>query len=139
MTDGLVTIRNQTFSISVNRLNENAPIANDGFISLDEDQVSTAASDVNGVLLTHLSGISSDEDLGDTLTFNLETQSTSGLAVVNGDGTFSYDFDETLEESNDSFEYRVTDEMGQTDVGTCLLYTSPSPRDATLSRMPSSA
>ena len=25
------------------------------------------------------------------------------------------------------------------DVGSCLLYTSPSPRDATLSRMPSSA
>ena len=28
---------------------------------------------------------------------------------------------------------------GTTIVGTCLLYTSPSPRDATLSRMPSSA
>ena len=27
----------------------------------------------------------------------------------------------------------------QTDLITCLLYTSPSPRDATLSRMPSSA
>ena len=27
----------------------------------------------------------------------------------------------------------------QSDVSTCLLYTSPSPRDATLSRMPSSA
>ena len=26
-----------------------------------------------------------------------------------------------------------------TTIGTCLLYTSPSPRDATLSRMPSSA
>ena len=26
-----------------------------------------------------------------------------------------------------------------TSIGTCLLYTSPSPRDATLSRMPSSA
>ena len=26
-----------------------------------------------------------------------------------------------------------------TNLGTCLLYTSPSPRDATLSRMPSSA
>ena len=25
------------------------------------------------------------------------------------------------------------------DIGSCLLYTSPSPRDATLSRMPSSA
>ena len=28
---------------------------------------------------------------------------------------------------------------GQADVHSCLLYTSPSPRDATLSRMPSSA
>ena len=28
---------------------------------------------------------------------------------------------------------------GQDDVRVCLLYTSPSPRDATLSRMPSSA
>ena len=30
-------------------------------------------------------------------------------------------------------------EEGQSVVYTCLLYTSPSPRDATLSRMPSSA
>ena len=29
--------------------------------------------------------------------------------------------------------------LGPTGVGGCLLYTSPSPRDATLSRMPSSA
>ena len=29
--------------------------------------------------------------------------------------------------------------MGSTTTYTCLLYTSPSPRDATLSRMPSSA
>ena len=29
--------------------------------------------------------------------------------------------------------------IGGTKSGTCLLYTSPSPRDATLSRMPSSA
>ena len=28
---------------------------------------------------------------------------------------------------------------GQLDMDNCLLYTSPSPRDATLSRMPSSA
>ena len=31
------------------------------------------------------------------------------------------------------------DEWGRTPHGPCLLYTSPSPRDATLSRMPSSA
>ena len=30
-------------------------------------------------------------------------------------------------------------EMGARVIGICLLYTSPSPRDATLSRMPSSA
>ena len=30
-------------------------------------------------------------------------------------------------------------ELGFHEVETCLLYTSPSPRDATLSRMPSSA
>ena len=29
--------------------------------------------------------------------------------------------------------------FGRIDFGACLLYTSPSPRDATLSRMPSSA
>ena len=29
--------------------------------------------------------------------------------------------------------------VGADNLGTCLLYTSPSPRDATLSRMPSSA
>ena len=33
--------------------------------------------------------------------------------------------------------YSATDAYGN--IGTCLLYTSPSPRDATLSRMPSSA
>ena len=35
----------------------------------------------------------------------------------------------------------VSDRFGQIDglVNSCLLYTSPSPRDATLSRMPSSA
>ena len=34
---------------------------------------------------------------------------------------------------------KVEYEVGQGKKGPCLLYTSPSPRDATLSRMPSSA
>ena len=35
----------------------------------------------------------------------------------------------------DNFDYiRI-----KAEIGSCLLYTSPSPRDATLSRMPSSA
>ena len=37
------------------------------------------------------------------------------------------------------FEVQVEAEREQTHPRICLLYTSPSPRDATLSRMPSSA
>ena len=33
----------------------------------------------------------------------------------------------------------ITVDIDQVQTGSCLLYTSPSPRDATLSRMPSSA
>ena len=37
------------------------------------------------------------------------------------------------------FARELAPELGHPQVATCLLYTSPSPRDATLSRMPSSA
>ena len=37
------------------------------------------------------------------------------------------------------FEQQITQLQREYDSITCLLYTSPSPRDATLSRMPSSA
>ena len=48
---------------------------------------------------------------------------------------------ETEQESTDQVgtDPVGTDQGGTDPVGTCLLYTSPSPRDATLSRMPSSA
>ena len=36
-------------------------------------------------------------------------------------------------------EFELTDHLGDVHTLDCLLYTSPSPRDATLSRMPSSA
>ena len=36
-------------------------------------------------------------------------------------------------------EYRIVREIGRGGMGICLLYTSPSPRDGLLSRMPSSA
>ena len=44
--------------------------------------------------------------------------------------------------SQDSLDHAQTQTQSQASLhhrGTCLLYTSPSPRDATLSRMPSSA
>ena len=42
-----------------------------------------------------------------------------------------------VEEAN-LYTYFLSGEMSEL-IGSCLLYTSPSPRDATLSRMPSSA
>ena len=46
----------------------------------------------------------------------------------------------TIEEMIDvCVENNADEENANTLIETCLLYTSPSPRDATLSRMPSSA
>ena len=59
------------------------------------------------------------------------------------------EFDLSLIATAPSVAYKVTTDDGQTldvdnpsdlpDMGTCLLYTSPSPRDLSTSRMPSSA
>ena len=49
------------------------------------------------------------------------------------------DIDIELEEEFDYSEGEVKVNLSITLQDTCLLYTSPSPRDATLSRMPSSA
>ena len=52
------------------------------------------------------------------------------------------DLDEALRMCADLGNVHITAYSGDTDgidIGTCLLYTSPSPRDRTRSRMPSSA
>ena len=48
---------------------------------------------------------------------------------------------ELIKNHNDKVEINFEDlpEVSQSYINSCLLYTSPSPRDATLSRMPSSA
>ena len=46
---------------------------------------------------------------------------------------------QTLEGIDIKSAYEASDTGGLGFIDTCLLYTSPSPRDATLSRMPSSA
>ena len=48
-------------------------------------------------------------------------------------------FDDFVEYSKSMFEYWTEDDFASSFRKICLLYTSPSPRDATLSRMPSSA
>ena len=44
-----------------------------------------------------------------------------------------------IDEAKVTEESSFIDDLGADSLDTCLLYTSPSPRDATLSRMPSSA
>ena len=55
----------------------------------------------------------------------------TGLVAVAGIALFGFNLYKTAG--------CVVAEEEEYDVGICLLYTSPSPRDATLSRMPSSA
>jgi len=60
-----------------------------------------------------------------------ETSGYGTLYVKSSDGDLYYKDDEGNE--------IIISHAAVTDAFTCLLYTSPSPRDATLSRMPSSA
>ena len=50
-----------------------------------------------------------------------------------------YDVDVNLQKSSQDFQEIIKSNSHATLLTDCLLYTSPSPRDATLSRMPSSA
>ena len=70
------------------------------------------------------SPVTSNDDLENFTSLNIFPNPTEDLFFIEGKLKASQDI---------SFE--VTDLLGKS----CLLYTSPSPRDATLSRMPSSA
>ena len=50
----------------------------------------------------------------------------------------TYKFDQS-DSSNENHPLRFSSDSGNSTPYTCLLYTSPSPRDRTRSRMPSSA
>ena len=52
---------------------------------------------------------------------------------------FSYGFTFDEEQNDDDFEFPLGEAKMLVDAMSCLLYTSPSPRDRQKSRMPSSA
>ena len=60
-------------------------------------------------------------------------------AVLRTANAFGASFAFTIGATNKALEIRRTDTSRSDLHMPCLLYTSPSPRDATLSRMPSSA
>ena len=57
------------------------------------------------------------------------------ISVLNDAEAYDYLYDEII----GNLVYDVVEKGVEVNSGICLLYTSPSPRDATLSRMPSSA
>ena len=90
------------------------------------------------------------------VSFNANTSTYVGTAagqtvftmVINADGTYKFTQLGPVDHSNTNadnealfldFGVTATDSDGDTGTGTCLLYTSPSPRDKRQSRMPSSA
>ena len=75
----------------------------------------------------------------------LVKKGSEGASFISNSSTSYMDM-EMAKQTGDSIDqpaYKYSDFAGRAELidttGTCLLYTSPSPRDATLSRMPSSA
>ena len=61
----------------------------------------------------------------------------TGLGIVSCLGNNQEEVHQSLVNSKSGISY--AEEYKEHNLKSCLLYTSPSPRDATLSRMPSSA
>ena len=135
-TDGTLTIANGEFELS--DINAGGAVT----LAVDDTITGTSGNDtltgtVNDDVINGLGG----DDIITTLTGNDIVDAGAGddLIIIDINSLGSFDggvgFD-TLQIASTSFS---TFTQGITGSNSCLLYTSPSPRDATLSRMPSSA
>ena len=85
---------------------------------------------------------SADEEVWASGTFTITDQywpDDVDFATVPVDAICTTRASEVVIDGGDSTSNMIDSSLVITKHGTCLLYTSPSPRDATLSRMPSSA
>ena len=88
--------------------------------------------DVTGKSLLPL--LAKDDDCHDSLVFGY-----FGAAVNVCDGRYSYFHYPVVDKAEHLFEYTLMPTRMTARFSICLLYTSPSPRDLSTSRMPSSA
>ncbi|MEW6604296.1 MAG: Ig-like domain-containing protein [Thermoproteota archaeon] len=100
-----------TVTITVSGLND-APIASDGLVITDEDELVEYA-------LPAL-----DIDAGDSITFEIEAEPTSGTVSLNPDGSITYS-PELNFFGTDSFTYSVIDGSSSSDTGTILVTVNP--------------
>ena len=116
------------------KLAADSPFRDPDIIYLDADEL--VRDEVGQVLVAKgdVEGRYQDRTLrADKVVYNIKTGRVVALGnvvLIDADGTIQYA--DKLELSNEL-------EAGTASVFTCLLYTSPSPRDRTRSRMPSSA
>ena len=79
------------------------------------------------------------EDVAKEHEMHQEGRSYSPMVCVVGGGNLIPGFEAALADAKANKEIEVVIEAAEAYGENCLLYTSPSPRDNTLSRMPSSA
>ena len=100
------------------------------------------ATPSSGYIFSAWTGASTGTD--NPLTLTMDSNKTIGAtftkdtADTDGDGFSNYD-ELVIHETDPSDANNYPTRTLTAEATTCLLYTSPSPRDATLSRMPSSA
>ncbi|MCP4340448.1 MAG: DUF4347 domain-containing protein [Desulfobulbaceae bacterium] len=109
--DGMGSASSGIFSFTVTAVND-APLVADDSINTDAESVYI------GML-----PIASDIE-GDTLTYSVESQASNGTAVVNGDGSFSYNPSAGWSGA-DSFTYIVTDSGGEVSSATVNVMVNP--------------
>ena len=76
---------------------------------------------------------------GHTTAFIIQTQEVERVQLIINDGTANGTITMRLGAAGNTFVIAPGSKVLLATDGTCLLYTSPSPRDGLLSRMPSSA
>lgn len=111
LSDGNGGTRAIVYTVNLDGVND-TPVADDLAVSTDEDNA------VSGTVTA------SDVDEADTLTFTVVNPGTNGVAVINGDGTFTYtpsaDF-----AGVDTFTFEADDGQGGLDTGTVTVTVNP--------------
>ena len=120
VSDGEAISETATVHITLSAVND-APTASALSASVSEDETQT------------ITLVGNDVD-SDDLTYVLVNDPSHGIVSLNnGDASTTHNTADFIDPEN------VNNRLSLSSTGCCLLYTSPSPRDATLSRMPSSA
>ena len=100
----------------------------------------TGNAEITGTSTLGTLGVTNNATIGGTLGVTGQiTGNVTGDLTGNADSASLVDVTETASSNLTYYPTFVSTTSGNTEIRTCLLYTSPSPRDLSTSRMPSSA